>query len=171
VHFENNFNHQGGFYGNAVLTRFPIKRAKNIHYKMLQPGEQRGVLQLLLDVHGRDVLFVNTHLDYKPNEPERALNVGELQGIVSAAGRMPVILVGDFNAVPTSGTIGKIKAFLTDTWERVGQGDGFTIPVRKPTKRIDFVFITPETIEPVAMSVLRSEASDHLPIVAELRLK
>ena len=173
VHFENNFNYQGGFYGNAVLTRFPIKRAKNTHYKMLRSGEQRGVLQLVLDVRGREVLFLATHIDYRPDDTERLMNVEELKAIVAAATqeKLPVILVGDFNATPESRTIANVKAFITDTWERVGQGDGFSFPVLKPAKRIDYVFVTPETLEPMSMQVLRSEASDHLPVVAVLRLR
>ncbi len=171
VVFERNIVHQGGDYGNAVLTKFPIKSAKNTHFKMLQPGEQRGVQQVVLEVRGRDVLFLNTHIDYRPNDAERVLNVDELKGMVTAAGTMPVILLGDFNTMPGSRTYENVKRFLADTWELVGKGDGFTIPVRKPTRRIDYVFITPATIEPLSMEVLRSEASDHLPVVAELRLK
>lgn len=171
VHFEKNIPYQGGEYGNAVLTRFPIKRAKNTHYKMLREGEQRGVLQLVLDVNGREVLFLNTHIDYRPDDAERVLNVGELKGIVAAAGQTPVIMVGDFNATPESRTITNVKAFMTDSWTVVGQGEGFTIPVRKPTKRIDYIWITPASIEPRTMEVLHTEASDHLPVIAELRLK
>lgn len=170
VHFEKNISYQGGEYGNAVLTRFPIKHAKNTHYKMLRPGEQRGVLQLVLDVRGRDVLFLNTHIDYRPDDSERVLNVDELKTIVAAAGAMPVIMVGDFNATPESRTIAKINAFMTDAWDRVGKGDGFTIPVRKPAKRIDYIWITPGSIEPRSIAVLSSEASDHLPVIAELKL-
>lgn len=40
---------------------------------------------------------------------------------------MPVTVVSDVNAFPTSQPIAGIKAFLADTWERAGQGDGFTI--------------------------------------------
>lgn len=171
VYFEKNIPYQGGEYGNAVLTRFPIKRAKNTHYKMLRPGEQRGVQQVVLDVHGREVLFLNTHIDYRPDDAERMLNAGELKEIVAAAGAMPVIMTGDFNAVPDSRVIATIGTFLTDTWTKVGQGPGLTIPVKVPKKRIDYVWISPTTIEPVAMHVPYSEASDHLPVVAELRLK
>jgi endonuclease/exonuclease/phosphatase family metal-dependent hydrolase len=171
AYFEKNLDYQGGEYGNAVLTRFPIKRAKNTHYKMLRPGEQRGVLQLVLDVHGREVLFMNTHIDHRPDDSERLINADELRDIVAAAGRMPVILCGDFNTVPGSRTHEKLKAFLTDSWEVVGKGPGFTIPVLKPAKRIDYVFISRETVEPLKMEVIHSIASDHLPVFAELRLK
>src|SRR5687767_689864 len=33
VQFDKNIPNQGGEYGNAVLTKFPIKRAKNTHLK------------------------------------------------------------------------------------------------------------------------------------------
>ena len=171
VHFEKNIPYQGGEYGNAVLTRFPIKSARNTHYKMVRAGEQRGVLQLVLDVHGRDVLFMNTHLDHRADDTERVLNADELRSIIANAGSMPVILCGDFNTAPRTRTHEKITAFLSDCWEMVGQGDGFTIPVRKPAKRIDYIFVTRATIEPVSVAVLHSEASDHLPLVAELRLR
>jgi endonuclease/exonuclease/phosphatase family metal-dependent hydrolase len=171
VHFEKNIAYQGGEYGNAVLTKFPVKTAKNMYYRMLRPGEQRGVLQLVLDVHGRDVLVMNTHLDYQPDETERMMNADELRQIASDAANMPIILMGDFNAIPGSRPIEKIKAFLTDAWERVGEGDGFTIPVLEPAKRIDYIWTSGETVEPVWIRVLPSEASDHLPVLAELRIK
>lgn len=171
AHFERNLAIQGGEYGNAVLTRFPIKRAKNTHLPVVNAGEQRGVLQLVLDVRGREVLFMNTHLDHRRDEAEKLLGADELVKIVRAAGDMPVILCGDFNTVPTSQTYAKIKAVLTDSWEVVGRGDGFTIPVLKPARRIDYIWVSRLTVEPLKMEVLHSEASDHLPIVAELRLK
>jgi endonuclease/exonuclease/phosphatase family metal-dependent hydrolase len=170
VHFEKNIPYQGGEYGNAVLTKFPIKSAKNTHYQMLRPGEQRGVLQLVLDVRGRDVLFMNTHLDYRPDDSERMKNVEELKQMVTAAGNTPIILCGDFNATPESRTIEKIRAFLTDSWTIAGKGDGFTIPVKRPAKRIDYIWVSSGKITPKTIEVLRSEASDHLPVIAELRL-
>lgn len=169
--FENNFHYQGGEYGNAILTKFPVKSTKNRHYKMLRTGEQRGVLQVILDVNGRDVLFMNTHIDYRPDDAERQLNVGELKELVAGAGKMPIILCGDFNDIPGSRTHTRVKEFLTDSWEAVGQGPGFSIPVRKPTKRIDYIWITPATLTPLKMEVLHSEASDHLPVLGEFRLK
>lgn len=171
VRFDKNIPHEGGEYGNAVLTKFPIKRAKNTHLKSFAQGEQRGVQQLVLDVRGREVLFMNTHLDARRDPAEREHSAIELQQIVATAGTMPVILVGDFNAAPNATSIVKVREFLTDSWPLVNQDPGFTIPVRKPSRRIDYIFITKSTVEPLKMEVLQSEASDHLPIVAELRLK
>lgn len=171
VQFDRNIPHQGGEYGNAVLTRFPIRRARNTHLTMIGQGEQRGVQQVVLDVDGREVLFMNTHLDARRDSAERERSAVELVQLVAAAGAMPVILVGDFNAVPDSPAIATVRAALTDVWSVVGNGPGHTVPVKNATRRIDYVWITPATITPVSMSVPYSEASDHLPILAELRLK
>ena len=171
VVFEKNIAYQGGDYGNAVLTRFPVKQAKNTPLKSVAHGEQRGVLQLVLDVHGRDVLFLNTHLDARRAPTEREQSADELKEIVLGAGQFPVIACGDFNANPKTKVYAKLAAFLTDSWTVVGQGNGFTIPVKKPANRIDYVWISQDTVAPVKMEVLYSEASDHLPALAEVRLK
>lgn len=171
VRFDRNITYQGGEYGNAVLTRHPIKRAQNTHLRMAGPGEQRGVQQLVLDVRGREVLFMNTHLDHRRDEAERLLSVTQVREMIASAGQTPVIFCGDFNATPESRTVALLSEFLTDTWAAVGRGSGFTIPVATPAKRIDYIWISRKSIEPLAMDVRRSNASDHLPVVAELRLK
>lgn len=171
VAFEKNIAHQGGEYGNAILSRFPLKRTRNTHLKSFANGEQRGVLQVTLEVNGRDVLFMNTHLDARRDPAEREHSARELGEIVAAAGSVPVFLCGDFNTVPESPAAKTLAGVLTDTWVAIGTGPGFTIPVRKPTRRIDFIWITPATIRPRSMQVLSSEASDHLPIVAEFELR
>jgi len=47
--FEKNIAYQGGEYGNAVLSRFPVEHHQNHHLPRLLPNEQRG----LLEVHVR----------------------------------------------------------------------------------------------------------------------
>src|SRR5450759_2196656 len=68
--FNNNFHYQGGEYGNAMLTRFPVSAWMNLHYQMLRTNEQRGLLQLTLNVRGRKLLFMNTHIDYRGDDSE-----------------------------------------------------------------------------------------------------
>lgn len=175
VRFDKSIPHQGGEYGNAVLSRYPIREARNTHLESIaagdQRGEQRGVQQLVLEIAGREILFLNTHLDHRRAPAERERSATELKAIVAAAGARPVILVGDFNAVPTAKSIAIVREFLTDTWTALSTEPGFTIPVKKPARRIDYIWITPATIAPIDMRVIHSEASDHLPIVAELQLK
>lgn len=170
--FSNNYHYQGGEYGNAVLTRFPVVRWTNRHYKMLRPGEQRGILQLALKVYGRDVLFMNTHIDYRADDSERWSNVAEIEELAKQYAGLPMIMCGDFNDTPESRVCRRIGESFDDTWVRVGQGDGFTIPVKQPRKRIDYIWISKEkTIEPLKAWVPYSEASDHLPVVGEFRFR
>ena len=171
VYFDRNIIFQGGDYGNAVLTKFPIKKKKNTHYKMLREGEQRGVIQLVLDVHGKDLLFMDTHIDYRSDDSERVINADELKEIVADAGKMPVILCGDFNDDPESRTHQKIAKFLGDTWQLIGQGNGFSYPSEQPSGRIDYIWISKESIQPLKIEVLKSIASDHRPVLGEFRFR
>jgi endonuclease/exonuclease/phosphatase family metal-dependent hydrolase len=170
--FSNNFHYGGGEYGNAVLTRFPVLRWDNTHYQMLRPGEQRGLLQLVLSVKGRQLLFMNTHLDYRPDDAERLLNVEDIKRVTKQHGNLAAILCGDFNDTPGSRVHQKIKEQFRDSWEVVGQGDGFTYSSDKLVKRIDYVFLsTDSSLAPVKAWVPQTGASDHLPFVVEMRMK
>jgi endonuclease/exonuclease/phosphatase family metal-dependent hydrolase len=169
--FSNNYHFQGGEYGNAVLTRFPIKRWTNHHYKMLRPGEQRGLLQIVLDVHGRELVFLDTHVDFRGNDTERLLNADEIAEAIQPYRGRPMILCGDFNDTPESRTCQKIAQQFTDTWKAAGAGDGFSIPAEKPRKRIDYIWTSKEpALEALKVWVPESEASDHRPVVAEFKL-
>ena len=106
--FSNNYHFQGGEYGNAVLTRFPVKRWTNRHYQMLRPGEQRGLLQIVLDVHGRELVFMDTHIDYRGDDTERLQNAAEILEAMKAYSGRPMILCGDFNDTPGSRTHQKL---------------------------------------------------------------
>lgn len=170
--FSNNYHYQGGEYGNAVLTRFPIVRWTNRHYQMLRPGEQRGILQLVLNVRGRELLFMNTHIDFRPDDSERWSNVAEIEALTKQYIGLPMILCGDFNDIPGSRVVRRLAEHFDDTWVLVGQGDGFTIPAANPRKRIDYIWISKaRNFTPVRVWVPQSEASDHLPVVAEFALR
>jgi endonuclease/exonuclease/phosphatase family metal-dependent hydrolase len=170
--FSNNYHFQGGEYGNAVLTRFPVIQWTNTHYKMLKPDEQRGLLQLVLKVHGHELLFMDTHIDFRSDDSERLSNVEEIKGVVQRYRGRAMILCGDFNDVPTSRTHDQLAEIFSDAWTMAGTGDGFTIPAAKPRKRIDFIWIGKDgPLVPLKVWVPDSEASDHRPVVAEFRFK
>ncbi len=170
--FSNNFHYQGGEYGNAVLTRFPVKHSTNTHYKMLRSGEQRGILQLVLDIGGREVLFMDTHIDFRGDDTERLLNVAEISQLIQRYRPLPMILCGDFNDTPTSRTYQRVAEQFADTWVLAGSGEGLTIPADHPAKRIDYIWISRNgPLSPLKAWVPTSNASDHLPVVAEFRFK
>lgn len=168
--FSNNIHYQGGEYGNAVLTRFPILHMTNVHYKMLQPDEQRGVIQMVMMVKGKRVLFLNTHLDYRDNnEAERLLHVATMKQMTNGFGNIPVIICGDFNSTPDSDTHKEMEKFTRDSWELAGSGEGLTIPPDRPVKRIDYIWVS-DGVKPLSVWVPATQASDHLPVMGEFRL-
>lgn len=170
VYFDNNLHFQGGEYGNAILTRFPILQATNMHYKMLEPNEQRGVLQLVLWINEKKLLFMNTHLDFRPHgEPERLLHVATMKELIDSY-NLPVIVCGDFNSTPDSETHGAMQKYLRDTWEVVGKGPGYSFPSDHPYKRIDYLWISNQ-LQPLQSWVPSSHASDHAPVMAEFQLR
>lgn len=170
--FSNNFHYQGGEYGNAVLTRFPIKRWTNHHYQMLRPNEQRGILKLVLEVHGREVVFMNTHIDSRPDDAERWLNVGEIEVLTQKRGDKPMILCGDFNNQPKGRVYERLRKTFQDSWVNAGMGEGFSFPADNPNRRIDYIWFNhANSLTPRKIWLPASEASDHLPLVAEFELR
>ena len=169
--FGKNIDYQGGDYGNAILSRFPIVKEQNHHYKMLRPGEQRGLLQVVLQVEGKRLLFMNTHLDYRPDDAERLSNIDEIAGILAQYKGLPAILCGDFNDTPDSPMHRKIEESFVDSWKLGGKGEGFSFSSTQPKKRIDYVFVNKRKAPvPVRAWVAESTASDHLPVVVEFKL-
>ncbi|BCS35863.1 metal-dependent hydrolase [Luteitalea sp. TBR-22] len=219
--FGKNLDLQGGDYGNALLTRFPIVSEGNRALPVIGGGEPRGVLQVVLDVEGTQVLVLTTHLDHRRPDPQRVASAEAMLEMLQAWGDRPAIALGDFNDVPGSETYRILtsgqrapgtghgepgagnrapgtghgepgagnrapgtgqrasdsghregsagRGGLVDVWAAVGKGDGFTIPVEAPSKRIDWILV--RGFEPVAAEVPRTEASDHLPVAATLRFR
>jgi endonuclease/exonuclease/phosphatase family metal-dependent hydrolase len=170
--FSNNFHFQGGEYGNAVLTRFPVLAATNTLFRMLRTNEQRGILQLTLAVAGRKLVFMATHIDYHSDDAERLLNVGEMRVLAGQHAGTPVILCGDFNSTPDSRVYRQMAETFDDAWERVGQGEGWTFSAEHPRKRIDYVWVAKaDNVTPLNAWVPASNASDHLPLVVTFRFR
>jgi len=169
--FSNNYNFQGGEYGNAILSRFPIKSGTNIHYVKVNETEQRGLLEMTLQVHDREVKFSTTHLDFRADDAARWSNVGEISQLIGGQNvRSPVILCGDFNDRPASRVCHRLSETFHDTWLLVGKGDGFTIPAERPNRRIDYIWnYKGNLLKPVKAWVPVTEGSDHRPLVTEFK--
>ena len=179
--FGKTIDFQGGEYGNAFLTRFPILEERNLHYKLIQAGEQRGMLQLILDVRGEEIVLANTHLESRSDDSARFSSVGELTNALRKYHPRPVVVCGDFNDMPDSRVMAELKKEYTDSWTLVGRGDGFTFPSDAPNKRIDYILILDSSkpdsttsavqLRPLFARVLQSSASDHRPLLVEFELR
>ena len=176
-YFDKNIDFEDGEYGNGILSRLPILVKYNYHYNMIKGREQRGLLQTVVDFLGNEILFMGTHLDAGGDDSERVSSVDQIKDEIKKYPDMPIIICGDFNDTSMSRTYLKMKEDFSDVWEEKENGKGFTYPSDFPEKRIDYVFYSNMNgnkkdiyLEPVRIKVLRSGASDHLPVIAEFRL-
>jgi endonuclease/exonuclease/phosphatase family metal-dependent hydrolase len=154
-------------YGTAILSRYRIREWRNTLLPRPAGGEQRGLLEAVINVRGVSVRAYNTHLQHNSQE-ERLAQVAAIRSIVAEA-RESVVLVGDLNATPDSPEIGAITEDLADAWAQAGEGDGFTYDAETPHARIDYVLTSSDVVARTA-AVVTSDASDHLPVVADLIL-
>jgi endonuclease/exonuclease/phosphatase family metal-dependent hydrolase len=138
--------------------------------------EPRGVIWAVVDIGGIKINFLNTHLGFFPSEgfnQARALLGPEWLGHTACRNR-PVILCGDFNASPNSRIYNAIKETLNDTRGKLDYTNTKkTWPSRYPIARLDHVFASSQ-LEAVSATVSRSDldkiASDHLPLIVDLKI-
>src|SRR3989442_1594398 len=63
--FAFNLKYQGGQYGVAILSKFPIIATDHRLYKNTREAERRGFIRAEVNIDGRVVNFATTHLDYQ----------------------------------------------------------------------------------------------------------
>ena len=82
----------------------------------------------------------------------------------------PVLLAGDFNAVPNSYEYYQVSSFLDDAFVKVGRGSSTSFHDYKFPIRIDYFFSSKE-VEPISYRVDRSvKISDHYPVIATFKI-
>ena len=82
-----------------------------------------------------------------------------------------MLIGGDLNSTPDSDVQAATRAAgVRDAWLECGRGDGLTYPADKPTKRIDYLYLT-EGMSCVDAVVLETQASDHRPLLVTVRLR
>ncbi|MCL5668996.1 MAG: endonuclease/exonuclease/phosphatase family protein, partial [Gammaproteobacteria bacterium] len=165
-------------YGDAILTHLPMRLVKAGPLPGL-PGklllEPRGALWVAVVVDDTEIQVLNTHLGLLPRE--RKAQVEALLGpewLAHPECRAPVIVCGDFNALPASTVCRRLRERLNDAQIELDRHrPKGTFFGRFPTARIDHVFVDASfavaDIE-IPDSELARAASDHLPLVAEMNL-
>ncbi len=164
--FGKSIDYKGGYYGLGILSKYPIVSMERFFLPMLEKNsEQRSLLLSRIDL-GKDkqITVACTHLDLKSDT--RIVQVDSINKILLKE-KNPVIVAGDFNAKPASVEISQGMA----DWLRVCNDD-FTVSAKAPRSKIDYIFCYPkESWVPLRAETPRVELSDHLPIIADIRLK
>lgn len=158
---------QGGEYGLGLLSRCPVEVAWTIP---LPPGTQEPRAAAAVRVLAPDIgelVFVSLHLDWLADDERRFAQAEALLAAL-ADESAPVVLAGDVNDVPGSRTLRALTAVFASAAKPADAR--FTFPSDVPAREIDFVLVHPaETIEANARVLDERVASDHRPVLAELR--
>ncbi|MDB5772958.1 MAG: hypothetical protein V7606_3094 [Burkholderiales bacterium] len=149
-------------YGNAVLSRYPIKAQRSIDLSF-GSREPRGAVDADVDCHGHPLRVVATHLGLR--FAERRDQIRRLLQVFDTD-RMPVILMGDINEWFVWG---RSLRWLVSHFQEVPAPH--TFPSRFPIFSLDRIWIRPRhrlvRVE-VHNTPLSRLASDHLPLIAHI---
>ena len=152
-------------YGTALLATMPLVGPSTTLLPCFAGSEQRGLLDATVQVDGRELRVLGTHLQWD-REDER---VEQARVVLDALDDRPTVLLGDLNTEPGSPTHRLLAQRLVDAWAEVGEGTGHTWENDEPHRRIDYVWCG-GGVRPVAARVLPSVASDHAALRVEVEL-
>jgi endonuclease/exonuclease/phosphatase family metal-dependent hydrolase len=167
VVFGGNIPLEGGEYGNAVLSRFPIKRHENHLLPRTDGGEQRGVLEVELEVPGKErLILLATHFDHRRPDAQRIDSAKVINALASKYKDEMVVLAGDLNDVPESNSL----AQLLSQWKTATSEPMPTYPVQNANRQIDYVLVYPASRWRKHTGKVLDEAvaSDHRALWVEL---
>ncbi len=167
---------QGGKYGDAVLSRFPIRSWRFVSLPWTEGKEREprvAVVTTVMLTRDKKLTFISTHFDHTREPSDRYVQAKALDtALEERAGRKPVaaILAGDFNCEVGTPAMQE----LMGKWKLVSDANpALTCPSDLPTSKIDHIFVRPsERWNVVEVKVIEETvASDHRPVVARLELK
>jgi endonuclease/exonuclease/phosphatase family metal-dependent hydrolase len=169
--FAFNLHYQGGQYGVAILSRFPIMATDHRLYQNTREAERRGFIRAEVSVDGRVLNFVTTHLDYQYDDGRLFEAQQLLKALKDVQGQL--VIVGDFNDIPAGRAYQLMRYQFGDAWiESRSTDEGFSYPTDKPAKRIDYIFFrSTDRVRTKRAWIVDTQASDHVPVVADLEIK
>ena len=157
-----------GEHGNALLSRWPV-----IGYQHEDISdhrfEQRGLLHVELDIHGKRVHSIVVHLGLIHGS--RIRQIAQLHRFIEreVPPNAPLVVAGDFNDWGN-----QIKRMLAGfgLFEFEGDRGALTYPSRLPIAQLDHIYV--RGLRPLGLQVPKGRIwwrmSDHLPLIAEFQL-
>jgi len=167
-----NLRYDGGRFGNAILSRFPIRETHNTRLPGHPRSEPRGILEAELRVGHRTVSFSSVHLSQGGRGAGQRVRQAEAIARVVRNSARPTIVAGDLNSRPTDLPVRILRQYLLDAQEQGGTGPGLTVPEGAPRSRIDYILYDNDfAAVPDSTRVLPSGSSDHRSVWTELVLR
>ncbi len=159
-----------GFYGVAILSKYPLYTVRKYLLKLENEStEQRVLGTAYIDLPGRDsVMAAVTHLQHN-SATNRLQQANDIAGIL-ALSDAKVVFGADLNEQESAtGFFNVFDQMLTRTC--IGGNCPRTFNAQNPTSVIDYLAYRPATAFSVITHSVVAEhyASDHLPVIAELK--
>jgi endonuclease/exonuclease/phosphatase family metal-dependent hydrolase len=160
-------------YGNALLSRLPIRAAETIVFGQRRIGE-KGFLFVEIDVAGRILPVVNVHLHFG----SRAQRLRQLETLVgwlrdkhrlhARTWAVPPVICGDFNNPGSrDDATAALLSHLSDYADyALHPLAGRTFPSPLPSRTLDFIFLPAGCVQ-ARSEVVPSLLSDHRPVAVD----
>jgi endonuclease/exonuclease/phosphatase family metal-dependent hydrolase len=157
----------GPFWGNAVLSRYPIVAAASIKLPSEGLPIKRGFILALIEVGGQNIRVIDVHLHHV--EADSDIRVGQVAALIDYYGFTGrTIIMGDFNAEPDSPEIVFMRGFgLKDVLSSIEPPPAYTYPSEDPYQRIDYIWVSPD-LKYSDVSLLTGTASDHFGVMVTI---
>jgi endonuclease/exonuclease/phosphatase family metal-dependent hydrolase len=131
-------------------------------------------------------MVLNVHLEAFDQQTRESQAADILKVVDEYVNRYPIILMGDFNARPPystdkvtdESTISmflehpRLAAALDRNTYLAAESQHFTFDTAKPYEKLDYIFYTHSSIEPLEVATLNEagEISDHFPLFMRFKL-
>jgi endonuclease/exonuclease/phosphatase family metal-dependent hydrolase len=156
------------FWGNAILSRYPILAYSREELPPRDLFILRGFIVALIDLgNNQRIKVIDTHFHHLEGQTDiRQLQSKAILNFLGGIDNNSIILLGDFNAEPTDREMTMFfKANLTDAAARMNPKLAYTFASDNPHQRIDYIWVSHDLVVR-DVQVPLSTASDHLPVVA-----
>ncbi len=178
--FGKTLDYQGGEYGIALLSRWPIREHQMIPLPVEPPQERaggshepRGALHAVVATPMGEIHLLNTHLDASGEDGYRWQEVRLLLAVADSLRAMglTVVVGGDLNAMPGTRILEQARSRgWREGWQGCGGGEGPTYPAAEPVRRIDYLLLG-AGLSCREAAVLPNLASDHRPVAMTVALE
>jgi endonuclease/exonuclease/phosphatase family metal-dependent hydrolase len=161
-------DHDGGDYGLAIFSRYPLKKTKLIQLPQQIVAEKRILAYATIAIGKQKIVFANTHLDATKTNENRIAQMEYILKVMEDI-TLPVILCGDLNSIAGSEAIKLLDTQFKRTCIDNCPG---TVPVVNPRRTIDYIASKNLIFQLVDYKVLdETYASDHRAISATFKIK
>src|SRR3989344_5755469 len=157
--------------GPALFSRHGLLNAKT--HSLSKTG-RRSAVSADIKIGGETLHVFNTHLLHT-HQKYSEVQMEQIEKLLQLLPDKNTVVMGDFNATPESEAIRNMRAALLDsdptsapTWSVYPEGCDVCNP-QAVDIRLDYMFTTPD-LKALSSRVEDSNASDHLPVSAEIEV-